>query len=135
MTAPLILIVDDDESLRNIVRRILEANGFHVIVACDGAEGVRLAQEICPVLVLMDLAMPVRDGWEANADLKADPATAGIPVAAFSSFDFPEARERARREGFAAFIAKPQRAVALVASVSALLPEGAAVLAAPPGGG
>src|SRR3954447_22424152 len=75
-----ILLVEDHEDNRIVYRTILEHVGYTVLLAADGAEGVRLARERLPDLVLMDVSIPVMDGWEATATLKADPATAAIPI-------------------------------------------------------
>ncbi|CAN5701354.1 response regulator [soil metagenome] len=83
--ARLILIVEDDADTRTIYTRALEAQGYEVLVATQGAEGVHLARRHQPDLILMELRMPVMDGVEAIRYLKADPQTSAIPVCAISA--------------------------------------------------
>jgi two-component system, cell cycle response regulator DivK len=85
--ARLILIVEDDADTRTIYTRALEAHGYDVIAATQGAEGVHLARRHLPDLILMDLRMPVMDGVEAVRYLKADPQTSNIPVCAISAHE------------------------------------------------
>ena len=107
MKDPLILLIEDHEDNRNIYRTILEHSGFRVLVAVDGREGIRLAQEGCPALILMDISIPHVDGWEATRILKADPATATIPIIALTAHALPEDRERAQAVGCDGYLAKP----------------------------
>lgn len=107
MTNQTILLVEDHEDNRNIYRTILEHFGFSVLLAFDGREGVRLAQERQPDLVLMDIAIPEIDGFEATRILKADPLTARIPVVALTAHALPEDRERAAAAGCDGYLAKP----------------------------
>lgn len=102
-----ILLVDDNRDNREIYSMILEHSGYTVLQAFNGTEGVRLAGEHRPALVLMDMGMPIMDGWEATCRLKADPATADIPVVALTAHALLEDRERAFEIGCADFIAKP----------------------------
>jgi adenylate cyclase len=75
-----VLIIDDDPAARNITRRVLSREGYGVIEAGDGAEGLRLAKQLRPDLITLDILMPGMDGWAVLAGLKADPALATIPV-------------------------------------------------------
>lgn len=107
MTNQTILLVEDHEDNRNIYRTILEHYGFEVLLAPDGGEGLRLARERQPSLILMDIAIPVIDGFEATRALKADPATAQIPVVALTAHALQEDRERAAAAGCDGYLAKP----------------------------
>lgn len=102
-----ILLVEDHEDNRIVYSTILEHFGYRVLLAGDGAEGVRMARESAPDLVLMDVSIPVMDGWQATATLKADPATARIPVIALTAHALPADRERAREVGCDGYLAKP----------------------------
>jgi two-component system cell cycle response regulator DivK len=105
--AALVLIIDDGEDGRRMYRSFLERAGYRVVEAADATEGIALAKELMPAIVVMDLAMPGVDGWEATRMLKGDAATRGIGVVALSAFHEPEARRRAREAGADFFLAKP----------------------------
>jgi CheY-like chemotaxis protein len=102
-----ILLVEDHEDNRIVYSTILEHFGYTVLLAGDGAEGVRLAREALPDLVLMDVSIPVMDGWEATRVLKADPATAAIPIVALTAHALATDRERAAEAGCDGYLAKP----------------------------
>jgi len=102
-----ILLVEDHEDNRIVYSTILEHFGYRVLLAGDGAEGVRMARESSPDLVLMDVSIPVMDGWQATAALKADPATARIPVIALTAHALPADRQRAEEVGCDGYLAKP----------------------------
>lgn len=104
---PTVLLVEDVEDNREIVRQLAAFMQVDLLVAGDGLEGVRLAKEARPALILMDLSLPLLDGWEATARLKADPETAGIPVIALTAHARDEDRERAARAGAEGYITKP----------------------------
>ena len=75
-----ILLVEDNELNRDMLSRRLQKRGFEISVAVDGVEGVEIAHSSLPDLILMDMSLPRKDGWQATAELKADPATAHIPI-------------------------------------------------------
>lgn len=102
-----ILLVEDHEDNRIVYSTILEHFGYTVLLATDGAEGVRLAREALPDLVLMDVSIPVMDGWEATRVLKSEPATAGIPIVALTAHALATDRERAAEAGCDGYLAKP----------------------------
>lgn len=102
-----ILLVEDHEDNRNIYRTILEHFGFKVTLAADGQEGVRLAREGGPDLILLDIDIPVLDGLEVARKLKGSSATARIPIVALTAYSQPEDRERAQAAGFDGYLAKP----------------------------
>jgi len=102
-----ILLVEDHEDNRIVYRTMLEHFGYTVLLAGDGAEGVRLAREQHPDLILMDVSIPVMDGWEATRTLKADPATARIPIIALTAHALAADRQRADEVGCDGYLAKP----------------------------
>lgn len=104
---PLVLIVEDNLDNRAIYTLILEHHGYTVLQAEDGEAGVQAARQHRPDLILMDLSMPVMDGWRAFAVLRADPATASIPIIALTAHALLSDEQRARELGFDAFVRKP----------------------------
>jgi two-component system cell cycle response regulator DivK len=102
-----ILVVEDTEDNRRILRDLLGAAGYNLIEANDGAEGVARASEHKPDLILMDIQMPVMDGYEATRRIKADPALKSIPVIAVTSYALSGDEEKARSAGCDDYIAKP----------------------------
>lgn len=121
MSAGTLLVADDEPQNLELIRMVVEdANlDIRLTTASNGLEAVRLAQDLTPRLVLMDLKMPVLDGWEATKRLKADPATRRIPVIAVSAQAMAGDRERAMAAGCDGYITKPID----VASLLALLRE------------
>ena len=117
MTSKRILLVEDHEDNRNIYRTILEHYGYQVVIAMDGQSGIRLAREEQPDLILMDLSIPVVDGWEATRLLKDDAATRAIPVIALSAHALEEDRERAKEAGCDGYLAKPVEPRTVLAEV------------------
>ncbi|HXH07739.1 MAG TPA: response regulator, partial [Vicinamibacterales bacterium] len=105
--APLILLVEDYEDAREMYRDYLTFAGFRVETAANGREAIRKARALLPDLILMDLALPVLDGWEATRRLKEDPRTRDIRVVALSAHAMPGEEERAREAGCVGFVAKP----------------------------
>ena len=110
-----VLIVDDDPSVIGLVRSIMQAVGVRVESAADGEEGVAKAQRVTPDVILMDLAMPRLDGFEASRQIRADARTAHIPIVAVTGYDWDEAQ--ARREGFFSLVRKPYQPEQLVSAV------------------
>ena len=102
-----ILLIEDHEDNRIVYRTVLQHFGYTVLEAFDGEEGVRRAREELPDLILMDISIPRIDGWEATRILKADPATARIPVIALTAHALPEDRDRATAVGCDGYLAKP----------------------------
>ena len=120
---PKILYVEDNEDNVYMLTRRLERAGFEVVIAADGEEGVALARAQRPDLVLMDLSLPVLDGWEATRRLKGADATRAIPIIALSAHAMPGDRERALEAGCDDYDAKPINLPGLLAKIRALLPE------------
>jgi CheY-like chemotaxis protein len=119
---PKILYVEDNEDNVYMLARRLKRHGFDVVVAADGERGVAMAQSEQPDLILMDLNMPVLDGWEATRRLKGAPETAEIPVIALSAHAMTGDRERALDAGCDDYDTKPVRIDSLMTKIRALLP-------------
>ena len=107
MTAHQILVVEDNERNLTLMRDVLLFAGYDVISAQSGEQGVALARERVPDLVLMDLQLPAMDGTEALRILRADPLTREIPVVAVTAFAMKDDRERALHAGFDSYLEKP----------------------------
>ena len=105
--AKTILIVEDNEQNRSLFKDVLEYHGYLVIEAANGADGVALAREHLPDLILLDIQMPVMNGFAAIQALRNDPATRGIPVIALTSFAMKGDREKIMVAGFQGYLAKP----------------------------
>jgi CheY-like chemotaxis protein len=118
---PKILRVEDTEMNRDMLSRRLQKRGYEVLIAEDGEQGVRLAQSETPALVLMDMSLPVLDGWEATRQLKADPVTRSIPVIALTAHAMAGDRERALEAGADDFDTKPVELSRLLEKIEALL--------------
>jgi two-component system cell cycle response regulator DivK len=119
-----ILLVEDNEMNRDMLSRRLERRGHEVVCAVDGAEGVAVAQREVPALILMDMSLPVLDGWEATRQIKADPATSGIPIIALTAHAMSDDREHALSAGCDDYDTKPVEFPRLVAKIDALLAGG-----------
>ena len=102
-----VLVVDDYPDAREMYRAYLEYSGFEVVEAGNGVEALQRAVETEPDIILMDLSLPVMDGWEATRRLKADQRTAGIPVVALTGHALVGISDGARRAGCDAFVSKP----------------------------
>lgn len=102
-----VLIVDDSPDARALYGEYLAFCGFDVATAADGEAGVASARATWPAIILMDLAMPRMDGWEAIRQLRADPMTAEIPIVALSAYAFGDEPERARQAGADLCLTKP----------------------------
>lgn len=125
-SATRILIVDENELNRDMLARRLTRRGYEVSFALDGAAAIEAVHRDPPMLVLMDMSMPVMDGWEATRRLKADPRTRGVPVIALTAHAMQSDRERALAAGCDEFDTKPVRIDRLVAKIEALLGDGRA---------
>ena len=104
-----ILVAEDEPDNRRIVVRVLTVEGYETLEAADGRAAVALARREHPDLIMMDLAMPGMDGWEAARQLKADPETADIPIIALTAFALRGDEERAREAGCDDYLSKPCR--------------------------
>ena len=118
---PKILLVEDNEMNRDMLSRRLIRSGYEVVLAVDGAQGVAMAASETPDLVLMDMSLPVLDGWEATRRLKADPATRALPVIALTAHAMSGDEKKAREAGCDDFDTKPVEYTRLIAKIDGLL--------------
>ncbi len=118
-----ILYVEDNEFNRKIVRHLLGRTSYRLIEAVDGEAGVTTAREALPDLVIMDIQLPKQSGLEATRELRADPATARIPIIVITSFALAGDEEKAREAGAAAYLAKPYSPRELLQMIRNLVPE------------
>ncbi len=118
---PTILIVEDNEMNRDMLSRRLQRRGYEIVVATDGEAGVAAAAEHRPDLVLMDMSLPVIDGWEATRRIKADPATSAIPVIALTAHAMAGDREKAMAAGCDDYDTKPIEMPSLIEKIGRLL--------------
>jgi two-component system cell cycle response regulator DivK len=116
-----ILVVEDTEDNRQILRDLLGMAGYDMVEAHDGAQGVAMAAEHRPDLILMDIQMPVLDGYEATRRIKADPALAAIPIVAVTSYALSGDEQKARDAGCNDYIAKPYSPRQMLAKVREIL--------------
>jgi two-component system cell cycle response regulator DivK len=116
-----ILIVEDNEDNFQLVRFLLERDGFEVISAVNGKEGVETAMREKPDLILMDLSMPEMDGWTAAQKIKAEPETKAIPLLALTAHTLPGDRMRALEAGCDGYISKPINVEYLIKTVSSAI--------------
>lgn len=116
-----ILLVEDNEMNRDMLSRRLEWKGFEVLIAVDGQEGVNLARSELPSLILMDMSLPVMDGWEAVRTLKDDPNTQSIPVLGLSAHAMTLDRDKAIKAGCDDYDTKPVDIKRLIGKIQALL--------------
>jgi two-component system cell cycle response regulator DivK len=119
-----ILIVEDQADLRAILRDFLKARGYDIVEAVDGGEGVAQARSTQPDLILMDIQLPVFDGYEATRQIKADPSIKSTPVIAVSSFAMKGDEERARASGCDGYVTKPYSPVKLLGVIRGFLKDG-----------
>jgi CheY-like chemotaxis protein len=120
---PTILLVEDNEMNRDMLSRRLRKRGYDVEVAVDGGTGVERTRAERPDLVLMDMSLPVLDGWEATRRLKGDPATAQIPVIALTAHAMNGDEDKARAAGCDDFDTKPVELERLLGKIRQWLPE------------
>ena len=117
---PKILIVEDNEMNSDMLSRRLERRGFTVVLAVDGGEGVAKARSEMPDLVLMDMSLPVMNGWEATQAIRADASMAQLPVIALTAHSMPGDREKAMEAGCNDYDTKPIDLPRLLAKMAAL---------------
>ena len=118
-----ILVVEDQEDLRGVLRTLLTGSGYEMLEAVDGETGVARAKSDRPDLILMDIQMPVLDGYEATRRIKADPDLAATPVIAVSSYAMKGDEEKARAAGCDHYVTKPYSPMQLLRVVRAYLGE------------
>src|ERR1041385_686690 len=116
-----ILLVEDNEMNRDMLSRRLTRNGFEIVIAVNGQEGVDLALSSKPDIILMDMSLSVLDGWEATRRLKADATTAKIPVIALTAHAMVQDKEKAMAAGCDDFDTKPVELPRLLGKINTLL--------------
>jgi two-component system, cell cycle response regulator DivK len=122
---PTILVVEDNEASRDALARRLERRGYQVVLAVDGQQAVAVARTTKPNLILMDLGLPIIDGWEATRQLKADASTQRIPIIVLSAHAMTDDRQLALAAGGDDFDTKPVRFEPLIGKIESLLAKGA----------
>lgn len=118
---PKVLVVEDNELNRDMLTRRLARKGYETVSAVDGREGVAMARTAQPDLILMDMSLPVLDGWAATRELKAAPETRAIPVIALTAHAMAGDRDRALEAGCDDYDTKPVEFAGLLAKIEALL--------------
>lgn len=118
-----ILLVEDNEMNRDMLSRRLQRRGYEVIIAVDGQQGVAMAQSESPDLILMDMSLPLIDGWEATRNLKGAAETKHIPVIALTAHAMSTDRDRALEAGCDDYDTKPIELSRLVGKMEALIGE------------
>ena len=116
-----ILLVEDNEMNRDMLSRRLERRGFQVIIANDGAEGVSRAKSEQPALILMDMSLPVKDGWTATREIKQDVQLREIPIIALTAHAMAGDKDRAMEAGCDDYDTKPVEFARLLGKIQALL--------------
>jgi CheY-like chemotaxis protein len=116
-----LLLVEDNEMNRDMLMRRLERRGYEVVVAVDGGQGVAMAQTESPDLILMDMSLPVLDGWEATRQLKAAAGTRAIPIIGLTAHAMSGDREKALEAGCNEYETKPVELPRLLEKIEALL--------------
>jgi two-component system cell cycle response regulator DivK len=120
--AALILIIEDDEASRDLVKYLLETAGYGALAVADGGNGLRMALENDPDLVICDLQMPVMDGYEVVAGLRGSPTWRRVPVIAVTAFSMAGDRGKALAAGFNEHLTKPITPETFVGQIEAFLP-------------
>ena len=128
-----VLLVEDDTMNREMIARYLNMSGYQVISAGDGANAVLLARKAQPDLILMDMGLPILNGWQATHRLKTAPETQSIPIIALTAFAMAEDRAKCFAIGCDAFESKPVNFDRLLTTMQKLLPEKTQVTGAPIG--
>ena len=116
-----ILLVEDNEMNRDMLSRRLERKGYSVVIAIDGQAGINMATSESPDLILMDLSLPVVDGWEATRQIKANPATQSIPVIALTAHAMAGDEQKALEAGCDEYDTKPVDLKRLLGKIDSLL--------------
>ena len=116
-----ILLVEDNEMNRDMLSRRLERRGYAVVLAMDGEQGVSLARSEKPDLILMDMSLPVMDGWEATRQIKSAAETKAIPIIALTAHAMPSDEQKAREAGCDDFDTKPIELARLLDKIAARL--------------
>lgn len=118
---PRVLIIEDNEENRDALGRRLQRRGFDVVFAADGQEGVEMALSENPDLILMDMNMPVLDGWQASQTIRSDPATCDLPIIGLSAHALAGDRAKALQAGCSDYHTKPVDFPRLMEQIEALI--------------
>ncbi|WP_372862990.1 response regulator [Spongiibacter sp.] len=118
---PRLLLVEDNEMNRDMLSRRLQRRGYEVLLAVDGQQGIDMSRENSPDLLLLDMSLPVKDGWQVAREMKADVALKGIPIIALTAHAMADDRMRAMAAGCDDYDTKPVDLTRLLAKVEALL--------------
>ena len=118
---PKILLVEDNEMNRDMLSRRLERKGFEVVIAVDGQQGVEMARDDLPDIILMDMSLPVLDGWEATRQLKTEDTTRTIPIIGLSAHAMAGDREKAMEAGCDDYDTKPVELPRLLDKIATML--------------
>jgi CheY-like chemotaxis protein len=118
---PSVLLIEDNEMNRDMLSRRLTKRGYTVVMAIDGQQGIDMAVSEKPDIILLDMSLPVVDGWEAAKQIKANPLSAGVPLIALTAHAMAADRERAMSAGCDDFDTKPVELPRLLAKMEALL--------------
>ncbi|GAB4400612.1 MAG: response regulator [Anaerolineales bacterium] len=119
---PTLLLVEDNEMNRDMLSRRLQRKGYEVLIAVDGAQGVTLAQDKLPDLILMDMSLPILDGWEATRQIKANPKTHHIPIIALTAHAMAGDRDKSLEAGCNEYETKPIDFPRLLAKIERFVP-------------
>lgn len=118
-----ILVAEDNPVNRELLRELLEQRGYAVAEACDGQEALRMLQENRPDAVLLDIGMPILDGYAVAREIRGNPTLASLPVLAITAYAMQGDREKILRSGFDGYLSKPINAVTLMQELDRLLGE------------
>jgi CheY-like chemotaxis protein len=123
---PRILVVEDNEQNLYLMTFMLEKNGYEVVQARDGREGIELATSVKPALILLDIQLPVMDGYAVAQELRSSPGLADVPIVAVTSYAMAGDRERVLAAGCTGYIEKPINPDTFIAELQKYLPSGRA---------
>jgi CheY-like chemotaxis protein len=118
-----ILVAEDNPVNRELLRELLEQRGYSVSEACDGQEALKMLQENRPDVLLLDIGMPILDGYAVTCEIRRNPTLASLPVLAITAYAMQGDREKILRSGFDGYLSKPINAVALMQELDRLLGE------------
>ena len=118
-----ILLVEDNEMNRDMLSRRLQRKGYDVVLAMDGAHGVAMAQKEMPDIILMDMSLPVKDGWQATREIKANPAIQHVPIIALTAHAMEGDRQKCLDAGCDEYATKPVDLPKLLSMIHSFIPN------------